>query len=199
MAGIAEQMGGAGPPQSAPQGQPPAAGGQQQEGPGELQAEEATPEEQEQFSRYEAAAQKIIDDKPEVFDRITKMLQNGAEDPVNTLARVALIIFGILDEQTQGGVPEGLIIRVAEVCLDHVVVLAEETGIMEIDINTANDAMLALIEQAGQQYDFDTTELREAVNANPSVASRREAAAQMAQGQQGQPAGEAPPAQEGMV
>jgi hypothetical protein len=167
---------------------------QGQDGPGELAAEEPTPEEQEEFTGYETAAKKIIHNDKKVFNKVAKMIEQGSEDPVKTLARVALMIFAILDKGVKGGVPEDLILRVAEVTLDHIIALAEGLELMQIDDNMANDAMLEMIKQAGEMYGFDTTDMEQSVNANPSVSSRREGGAPEQQAEQVPQQGEVPPA-----
>lgn len=130
---------------------------------GKAQPEEPTPEEQEAFDRVEAAATSIIHKDKAVSDNILKMLEAGSDNPPAALARAGLMVFNIVDEKANGNIPEEIILRGAEVTLDLVIELAEATGTMEVSEEIANQAMREMIVQAGELYDFDTTQLQEAM------------------------------------
>lgn len=127
--------------------------------PEDIQPEEPTPEEQDEFTKVELAAKRVIHEKHEAFRKIVDMLKTGKDNPVPTLAQVALLIFGIVDGNSKQGISESIILRAAEVCLDLVIDLAEKAGIMQVDEQMAADAMNELIILAGNQYGFDTTGL----------------------------------------
>lgn len=140
--------------------QQPVPGQEQQPVPQEeIQPEEPTPEEQAEFTKIELAGKRVIHEKEETFKQIVEMLKAGKDDPVQTLAQVALVVFGIVDGNSKQGIPESLILRAAEVFLDQIIDLAEKTGIMQVDEQTAADAMNQMIILAGNQYGFDTTGL----------------------------------------
>jgi len=172
MAGVADMMAQGAAPESVPDPAQEAAPEAVQEGseepineeaPTSLSQEEPTPEEQEQFTKYELAVKTIIHDNPKRFDSLVAMLKAGKDDPVRTLARTALSIFGVLDGDVQGGIPEDYIMQVAGVCLDYVIEISEKLNIMQIDETLAEQALLEMVKQAGTMYGFDTEGLEQAV------------------------------------
>lgn len=133
--------------------------------PSGMQPEEPTPEEQEMFTRAELAIKSVIYEDKKSFGAIANMLEDGKDDPVNTLAAAGLLVFQTVDGMTKGGLPEIIMMRSAEVALDYVIDLAEsKLGIMEINEETANEAMKALVRKAGEAYGIDVSEIEAAYN-----------------------------------
>lgn len=122
--------------------------------------EQPTPEEQEAFTRLELGAKALIYKDKNAFNSIVKMLQTGAENPAQTLAQAAITVFEMVDEKSGGTVPESLILRGAEVCLDLVIKVAEDTGVMQVDENMAAQALQQMLILAGDKYGFDPAELQ---------------------------------------
>lgn len=148
---------------------------------GELQIEQPTPEEQAAFDKVEAAATATIHQNKEIFKKLTQMLQAGKDSPEETLARAALLVFGIVDEKSGGQIPETVIMRGAEVCLDLVIKLAEDTGIMEVDDEMALQALRHMVVLAGKQYGFDTTPIEQAMAARSGGGKEAEEAPEEAE------------------
>jgi hypothetical protein len=162
------------PPEEAPPEEVPAEGGGGDDidplpEPGSVKEEQPTPEEQEAFDRVELAAKKTIHDKPEAFQKFVEILQGGADQPAKTLAKAALMVFMIVDEAADGNIPEAVIVRGLEVCLDLIIKLAEDTGTMQVDEAVANRAMQELIVQAGEAFDLDTTNLQRTMDQEDGV------------------------------
>ena len=126
-----------------------------EEVPGQPGLQEPTPEEQDAFSRVELAAKTIIHKDPESFKKIAGMLESGADTPVETLAQVASMVFGIVDEKSGGKIPEDVILRGAEVTLDLVIKVADDTGAIEVDEETANRALEQMIGMLAEKYGFE--------------------------------------------
>jgi hypothetical protein len=165
--------------------------------PGSIKEEEPTPDEQEAFTRVEIAAKKTIHDSPPVFQKFVEILENGKDAPAKTLARAALLVFQSVDDAAGGDIPEEVIIRGMEVCLDLIIKLAEDTGTMQVDETTANRAMQELVLQGGELYEYDTENLREAMAAEEGGGQPAQEQAQAQQPAQAQPAAQpvAQPAQ----
>ena len=181
MAGLLARQAAQGAKQQAPE-QAPEQGVQQadpaQQGvQGGLQQEKPTPEEQKAFDKVEIAAKATIYEK-KVFQKLTKMLQDGANEPAKTLAKVALMVFSIVDEKSGGRIPETVMLRGAEVTLDLVIKMAEDTGIMQVDEKMAEQALYEMIVQAGELYGFDTAELHAALGVNQGGADTQAPAGQ---------------------
>jgi len=136
--------------------------------PSGMQPEEPTPEEQEMFTKAEVAIKGVIYNDKKSFGAIAKMLEKGKSDPVNTLADAGLMVFQTVDGLAKDGLPEIIIMRSAEVALDYVIKMAEETGIMQVDEATANQAMKALVTKAGEAYGLDVSEI-EAAYGNQAI------------------------------
>ena len=117
--------------------------------------EEPTPEEQDAFSRVEVAAKMVIHDDPKSFKKIAGMLETGAKTPARTLAKVAWLVFGIVDEKAGGKIPEAVILRGIEVTLDLVIKTAEDIGAMAIDEEMANRALEEVIGMAAEEYGIE--------------------------------------------
>jgi len=166
MAGIMQQQMAQANAAPAQEQAPNEQGVEQPEDPNNLQPEEPTPEEQEMFTRIEVAAKKIIHDDPKSFKGVTDILQAGKEEPAAALAKAAMVVFQVVDEKTKGGVPEEMLLRAAEVTLDLVIEVADDTGIIEVDEELANNAMREMIRQAGEIYEFDTTAIDQAIDAS---------------------------------
>lgn len=146
--------------------------------PSGVQPEDPTPEEQEMFTRAELAIKNVIYSDKKSFGAIANMLEEGKDDPVNTLAAAGLMVFQTVDGLTEGGLPEIIIMRSAEVALDYVIDLAEtKMGIMDINEDTANQAMKALVKKAGEAYGIDVSEIEAAYSnqAPPGGATQSQA------------------------
>jgi hypothetical protein len=131
--------------------------------PAEEGGEEASPEEQDIFSRIELAALTMLyDDK--THGEFVNMLKAGAQQPAQTLATTALTIFGEIDRQSGGKVPEEMIIpALVEGVLGAVVDMAEKTRVMPVDEAVAGKAVQELLLLATQQYDIDPAEIEQAM------------------------------------
>lgn len=171
MAGlISEQMQNAGgmPAQQMPPDQ--MAGGQMPMGEMPL-AEEAN---EEDINLDEPNYKAAIDYMNEVLysqaaaKDISKQL-NSAQDLADAMANVSYDITSILDEKTDGNVPDELLVPLAMKVLEEVVEIAEATGLDPQPEDVAA-AFKKMILRYLQEQGLDTTQLDEAMNqVDPSV------------------------------
>jgi hypothetical protein len=130
--------------------------------------EEASPQEQDVFTRIELGAMSMLyDDKTHAG--FVKMLKAGEGQPAKVLATTAMTVFSEIDKQSGGKIPEEMIIpALVEGVLGAVVDLAEKTKAFPVDENVAGKAVQELLVMAAQQYDIDAAELQEAIGAMPA-------------------------------
>ena len=135
-------------------------GAQQQPAESGQNTSQATPQEQEQFSRFEVGAMMLVYDK-DSNGAIAKSLQDGADNAPDTLAGIALSNFLKLDEKFGNKIPASMIMRVAEVCLDVVIDFADKSGTLPTDENMAAKALQILVTKVAQKYNIDPAEIQQ--------------------------------------
>ncbi len=130
--------------------QPAAAGGEEQ----------ATPEEQKAFESIEVAAMSMLYDE-KAHPQFIKMLKEGEAQPAQTMAQAAMTIFGQIDDQSNGTVPEAVIIQGAVQVLEVVFELVEKAQIYQLDENMIGQAVQHLLMLVGSAYDIDPEEMQQ--------------------------------------
>jgi hypothetical protein len=123
-------------------------------------------------------------------DKIVETLKI-TEDPVEGLANTAYEIASIVDERTQGEIPDDLIMSLGANMLAEVAEIAEVAG-MEISPQTINDAFKQMTLRWVGEQGGDTTQLSEAMNAfTPDMIAAAHEFVD-SEGTQGPPQGAAP-------
>lgn len=125
--------------------------------------EQATQEEQDAFKRVELAAIDILYNE-KLNPQFVKMLQDGADTPAATLARVAMQIFGKIDKDSNGTIPEAVVIQGAIQSLEVVRDMVEKLGIFEVNDQVLGRAVQEMITLAADRYDIDEEELQELID-----------------------------------
>lgn len=112
-------------------------------------------------------AMKVLYEKEAAKD-IAKQIRS-AQDPVDGLADIAYNITSIVDEQTQGAVPDELLVPLAMQILEEVVEIA---GAANVEVGPADVAAAfkqMILRYLGEQG-IDTTQLQQAMDqVDPSV------------------------------
>ena len=138
--------------QQAPQAMPQ---DQAQLGQAPVGEEAATPEEQEAYDKVVMAGIKALSD-PKTTPKVIAMLGNDdGGDPAKRLAATTSAIFGQLDEQSGGKIPEVVIIPAASELLENVAEFASESGAVAVDDAMVGRAAQFLIADIGEAYGFD--------------------------------------------
>lgn len=120
----------------------------------------ATPEEQEAFSKVELMAMDLIwNDKTK--DKLVKVLEKGSEEPVPTLANTTMMIFGQVDDQSGGTIPETVVAHSADTILEEVINLAESSGAFPVDENIAGQARQATLMKVAEEFGVEPEDAQE--------------------------------------
>lgn len=117
------------------------------------QGEQASPASQAAYEKVVLAGMKVIfDDKSN--QQVLQTLQQG-DRPDTALANVTVSIITELDRQSQGKIPEDVIIPAAMEILSELGDVAQKAGLFEVDDSTmtgaAQQTVMKLLEQYGVQ------------------------------------------------
>lgn len=115
---------------------------------------------QEAYEKVIIAGSKILYDE-QTNPGIMKMIEDGQDDMPNTLAQIVLMIFEQLDEQSNGQVPQQVIIPAASDLLIEVIELTEEAGIADIDDQTEIKATSIILKSLFDKYGVTEEEVRQ--------------------------------------
>ncbi|WP_445012163.1 hypothetical protein [Vreelandella stevensii] len=150
------------PEQAAPQGAPPPT-----TPPDQIPPDEGMGEPDENHPAFQAAIQmgNTALYQEGAADNIHKQLL-ATDDPVNEMANIAYEITAIMDERTEGQVPDELLILLGTVMLNEVADIAIASGIELMPADLAN-AMKTMILRYVGEMGHDTQELQAAMDAIP--------------------------------
>ena len=176
MAGlIQEQMGAAAGPAGAPTQDPmmqdpmAAEAGMEQMGAGEMMAddEEGPDENDPAFQSALQLAMQALYENGAARD-VAQSLRS-AQDPVQGLADTAYEMVSVVDERTEGAVPDELLILLSITILQEVAEIGEAAGIDTSPTNVAEAFKQMLLRFLGEQG-MDTTQLEQAMaEVDPSM------------------------------
>lgn len=156
MAGLIQnQMAGQGMP--AQQGMPP--------------QEAAEGESNEKDPNFQAALQyamQVLYEKGAAKD-IAKQVRAAQDNPVDGVANIAYEITSVVDEKTEGAVPDEMLVPLAMQVLEEVVEIAEAAGIKLQPTDVAAAFKQMILRYLGEQG-VDTTQLQQGMDqVDPSV------------------------------
>lgn len=154
----------------------PAAEKEPMEGPGpdgsmqHERAEGESPEPNENDPNFQAAlkyAMQVLYEKGAAKD-IAQQIRS-ANDPVDGLADIAYNITQIVDEQTQGAVPDEMLVPLAMKILEEVVQIAEAAQVKVAPADVAGAFKQMILRYLGEQG-IDTSQLQQAMDqVDPAV------------------------------
>ena len=124
--------------------------------------DQATPEEQEAYDRVTSVATLMLHDE-QVKPNILEMLQMGVDTPAESLAQTATMLFTLVDEKSNGKIPEDIIGISAIGILELVIELVEEEGVFTVDEKIQGAALQHLIVGMSELYGGDPAEAQERV------------------------------------
>jgi hypothetical protein len=113
------------------------------------QQNQASPEEQQAYEQVVLAGVKILYDK-KTNGNILKMLQSA--EPDEAIAQVATMIIVQLDKQSNGTIPETVILPVAAELVGEVAEMARATGVLQIDEAILGRAMQRTVLMLSEEY-----------------------------------------------
>ena len=135
--------------------------GQNQEAGGGVQGEEqATPEEQDAFERVEVAAIEMLYNE-KTNKQFVEILKKGASTPAKSVARVAMQIFSMIDQKSDGQIPVAVVLQGAVQVLAVVVEMVEKMGIFEVGEDVLGRAVQEVVMKVAELYDMDQEEVQE--------------------------------------
>lgn len=174
---INREMSNGAPPQKVPAGVPPGADDESQEDPQEESTESPDAEKQEDAQEpdeqgaqdgssdpnYQAAmklAMEVLYKQGAARD-VAKSLASG-HDPVETLANTAYEMVTVIDEKTNGSVPDELLVSLATQILSEVAEIGEAAG-LKIDGDTIAQAMQQMLIRYLTEHGVDPSQLQQAM------------------------------------
>jgi hypothetical protein len=167
---IQEQMGASGAPEQDPMQDPMAAeAGMEQMAAGEMMAddEEGPDENDPAFQSALQLAMQALYENGAARDVAQSL--SSAPDPVSGLANTAYEMVTVVDERTDGEVPDELIILLAITILQEVAEIGEAAGIDASPANVAEAFKQMLLRFLGEQG-MDTSQLEQAMaDVDPAV------------------------------
>lgn len=137
--------------------------------PEDANSEQPTPEEQEAYSRVEAAAMEIVFGE-KTSEPILQQLQTGADNPGEVLGETAMMVFSQIDEKSGGKIPESVMLQGALKVLDFLVELGEKAGVFQVDEpvqKMAVQQMLISASEMGYISEQDIGELQAMIESMP--------------------------------
>lgn len=164
---VAGAMGPQGEPQQQPQEpQQPQQGG-----------EETTPQEQEAYERTVLAGTEVVYGE-ETNQPILRMLEEGAENPPQVIAKVTTTIMVQLDEQSGGKIPEVVILQAAQEIAGEVAVLGTEAGLFQLDPTMENQVVQLVVRDTGSAFGVTEEEIQAFLATIPQEEQERAVAEQ---------------------
>jgi hypothetical protein len=124
-------------PQQAPQGDPGAA---------------PTEQEQQAYEQVVIAAGKIIYEDQQSHAKIMQALQQGAQNPTETLAMLTVSIMKSLDEQSGNKIPQEVIAEASGEILTQLAELANSAGVFQVDEKMLQQAAQMMLAQLADAY-----------------------------------------------
>lgn len=128
------------------------------------QEQQAAPEATDEDVERVVLGAKSVLFEDATHDGIVKMLQSGAADPANALARVTTHVITQLDEAAGGKIPDDAILPAAVEILPEVAELAQKSGAFQADDEVMGQAfgkMLQMFEDHGWITDEDKAEMQQ--------------------------------------
>lgn len=116
--------------------------------------EQSTPEEQDAYERAVLAGMDIIFDKS-TNPGILKMLQSQADNPAQAIAQTTAMIIQMLEEKSQGKLPEVIILDLADEIGGNLMDLGAKNGFFTADETLKGKAAQQINILLGQMYGFD--------------------------------------------
>ena len=160
MAGLIQEKMAAGAPAAQEEQMPAGQMGEEAEGP---DPDENNPA----FQAAIAYAMEVLYDKGAAKD-IAKQLK-AAPSPVDGASDIAYEVVSVVDERTDGAVPDELIILLGMKILEEVVEIADAAGLEMAPVDVADAFKKMLLRYLGEQG-MDTTQLEQAMNSvDPAV------------------------------
>ena len=160
MAGLIQEQMAAGAPVAQEEQMPAGEMGMESEGP---DPDEDNPA----FQSAIAYAMEVLYDKGAAKD-IAKQLK-AAQSPVDGASDIAYEVVSVVDERTDGEVPDELIILLGMKILEEVVEIADAAGLEMSPVDVADAFKKMLLRYLGEQG-MDTTQLEQAMNSvDPAV------------------------------
>lgn len=167
MAGLIQKQMGAGAPAPKEQAMP---AGQEAMDPNAMGAQDEGPEPDENDPAFQQAMQYAMEalyDKGAAKD-IAKQLK-AAPSPVQGASDIAYEVTSVVDERTDGQVPDELIVLLGMKILEEVVEIADAAGMQLSPVDVADAFKQMLLRYLGEQG-MDTTQLEQAMNSiDPQV------------------------------
>ena len=166
MAGLIQQQMAAAPaPQQAMPGQPPMANAQMPKGQmpaGEMdEGDGPDPDTDPGYQQAMAFSMEALYGK-EAAKNVAKSLTTGG-DPVDALANTAYEIVSIVDERTEGAIPDELLVLFASRILEEVAEIAEAAGVQVRPSDVALALKQMILRFLGEQG-VDTSQLQQAMD-----------------------------------
>lgn len=118
-----------------------------------------TPEEQDNYDAAMKMTGELIYTNDESHQAILDMVTT--EDPSGTIADATIFILSKIEEAFQGNYPEELIVVTSDEISDLIMELANESGIVEVTDQIAQEVKTQLVEQLAEEYGTDPTDLQE--------------------------------------
>ncbi len=140
--------------------------------------EQSTPEEQDFYERVVLAGDKIIFGSEEARKAIVEKLKVDAQEPARALADSTALLMVQLDEQTDGTIPETVILPAATELLEHMAELADSLGLFPIDDAVANRAGQLMVGNLSEAYGMNPEDMQAMVDSVPPEAAQQIAAEQ---------------------
>lgn len=119
---------------------------------------QASPQDQEAYTRVVLAASKIIYDDAS-HQQIMQALQGGAQ-PAEALANVASSIMIEMDKKSGGKIPEDVIVPATMEILDELGMLADKAGLFPVDEQVMAAAAQQTVLKLSQQYGIDQAQMQ---------------------------------------
>lgn len=126
------------------------------------QGEAATPAEQDAYTKTVLAGLKVLaDDKS--HQQVMQTLQQG-DRPDSAMANVVVSIMTELDRQSQGKIPEAVIIPAAMEILAELGDLAQTAGVFEVDDATMTGAAQQVVMKLLEQYGVNSQDVQAVIS-----------------------------------
>lgn len=122
--------------------------------------EQVSGEEQDQYDRVVMAGMKVMFENETTRNQIADRLKADKEHPAKSLADTASMLMIQLDQQTDGNIPETVILPAAVELLEQLSDFADSLDIFPIDEAVMNHAGQLMVTSLGEQYGVEPEDIQ---------------------------------------